>query len=358
MTSSDPSFSTLETWLLNPPCDGVLLTYVDPDSQFALAGLAKGIVVLTVDEAPVRDWTGFGRALLPREGARADRAVLTQSLDGIRRVVRLTAGPTAWFGVPAASGCAVRAGEPGWEVLEDSDDAPDLKGLEDGAQIYLRANFGTTPAGFEALRLRHQDEHLLADLLVRLAQDAPDGGWDFRARLSTTHLLKRGLPAVRTRYHEGLPESERLRGDMHLEDGSWKGTRVGADDRLHEATVPQPCVWSSVGYTAYLQALTMPQREGALLTYAVLAEGSGVVTRRQRLVCLGRSEVKVDGRDVPVWTYELRHYGAYGERERFHLTSDRRVARIDWGANYGGCWAEAVPRERLLDGVPERVRFA
>jgi hypothetical protein len=170
--------------------------------------------------------------------------------------------------------------------------------------------------------------------------------------------LQRGLPAVRTRYHEGLPGAERLRGDLVLEDGHWRGQRVNADDQLHTVDVPQPCAWSSIGYTAYLQATTLPQREGACLTYAVLAEGSGIVTRRQRLVCLGRSDVRVDGREVPVWTYELRHYGAYGECERFHITDDRRVARIDWGANYGGCWAEAVPREKLLEGVPERVRFA
>jgi len=251
------------------------------------------------------------------------------------------------------SACGVRQGVAAWDASPDPDDAFDASGLGEHGAIWLRNSLGKDRAGYEILTWRREGGLLRVEVHFALGGDDGRGGtWTYSTRALSTHRLERGLPVVRTAFHE----MGALRGDARLGDDGWRGERGGPDGTRVPLEEPDAGPFATA-YSTTLLPLTMPLREGARLTFVSAGDGVPIPLGRDRLECVGRGPVQVDGRTVEAWTFAQRHYGlgTYGGDERFHVTDDRRLVRIDWGPNYADCWAEAVARDDLMDGVPEHV---
>lgn len=349
MTAQHP-FTDIEARLAAPSATGVLLTMVAPDSPFAAAGVAAGDIVVGIDGAPTApSRVEFHKSLQKGPADAAVRRYDVLARDGARR--------TAEVALPARGvvPCAVVAGQPAWDPAAADDAEPDFSGLRDGLWIHLRNSLEETPAGYEVLRLRRRADLLDVEVFFRLGGDDGKGAtWDYVTRATATLRLERGLPAVATAFWQ----DGRLVGDLQLEDGVWRGTRTGPGGAIvpveRPATAPV-----CPAYIATLLPLTMPLRPGARLTFVGAGDGQAIPVARERFECTGRETVKVDGADVDAWCFAQRHYGlgTYGGDERFYVTDDRRLVRADWGPNYAGCSGEAVPPERLNDGLPAHVRF-
>jgi hypothetical protein len=322
-------FVEIESMLANPPVDGLFVTRVEPGSALAGVGVTAGDIVTAVGDEPFTDLRAYFQAMRPKDEGDATRTFAVRRRDGTEATVEV---PTP---LPRFHHCVVRSGTPAWDAKPDSDYEPDFSGLADGTGIWLRCSLEEERAGFERMILRRTDEGLDIDSLFRIGGKTDDGTWDYRTRARTTHRLDRVLSVSRTAFWEGSPGEEKEVGDVRVDPGA------------PPAITP---------YTIMILPLTMPLEEGARITVCMAGDGTGVVSSRCRIECTGRESVPVDGSTVDAWRFHWRHYGDYGEEERFYVSDDRRLVRVDWGANYGGCWAELVDETHVLDGAPEHVR--
>ena len=64
----------------------------------------------------------------------------------------------------------------------------------------------------------------------------------------------------------------------------------------------------------------------------------------------------VDGVEQFAWRFVWVHYGKLQGNEVIWVSDDRRILRIDWGPDYGGCWIEEMPRDRVDEGIPAHIR--
>jgi hypothetical protein len=349
MTATHP-FTEIESRLRSPPADGVMFTHVVTGSPLAEAGVAAGDVVVRVGEIEHPDRMAFLRSFQPRPDGPPSVVLSVLGADGATQDVDAPI-PLAGVGV-----CGVRAGVPAWTEEDDSPDAPDLSAFETDGALWLRNSLEETRAGFEILVWRREGDLLHLDIHFTLGGDDGQGGtWEYVTTSRSTHRLERGLPVVRTAFWE----MGNLRADVALgDDGVWRGER-GRPDGTTEPVERADVAPMITAYTCTLLPLTMPLREGARLTVASANDGAPVPSTRFRFECIGRETVKVDGEDVEAWCIVQRHYGldSYGGDERMYVTDDRRLARVDWGPNYAGCWGELVAPEDVLDGVPDNVHL-
>ena len=85
------------------------------------------------------------------------------------------------------------------------------------------------------MKLSRAGDLLDVELLFALGGDDGQGGtWSYTSRALATVRLAPGLPAVRTAFWEG----DRLRGDLRLEDGVWRGTRGNPDGTTRDVEIP------------------------------------------------------------------------------------------------------------------------
>ena len=347
--SAPHPFTAVETRLLSPPADGVMVTHVVPRSAFADAGVRAGDVVVAVGDSAAPDRPTFLRAFQPRNDGPPSVRLRILTVDGATRTLDT---PLPLGGV---SVCGVRAGVAAWEVLDDPPDAPDLSVFEQDGALWLRNSLGTARAGYEILVWRRAGDLLDLDVHFALGGDDGHGGaWRYVTRSRSTHRLERGLPVVRSAFWE----MDVLRGDVAQEGGTWRGVR-GRPDGTTEPVERPATGPMTTAYTSTLLPLTMPLRTGARLTVVSANDGVPLPACRVRFVCTGRGTVRVDGADVDAWCIVQRHYGldSYGGDERFHVTDDRRLVRVDWGPNYADCWGELVPPGDVLDGAPPGVQL-
>jgi hypothetical protein len=351
MVDGENPFAELEAVLADPPADGMFLTWVAEDSPLAEAGVSARDTIVAVGDTAVGDKRAFYTAMQP-EGPEDDtRSLTVRGLDGGERRVDVPTPLRGW------SGCVVTKGKAAWTAEPDTGYEPDFSAFEGGAEILLRCSLEDERAGYEILRIRDAGDHLESETLFRIGGEGPDGStWDYRTRGVSVHRKDHCLSLVRTAFWEGSPGAERLTGDVTLaDDGRWRGVHGKPDGTTKEVDFAAVTPSSISAYGMTILPLTMPLEAGATLTFAVAGDGTGLVTARHRLVCDGKETVKVDGADVDAWRFTYHHYGEYGELERFYVTDDRRLARVDWGENYGGCWGESVAEDALLDGVPAHV---
>jgi hypothetical protein len=346
-------FARLEEMLADPPADGMFLTFVTPGSPAAEVGFRPGDIVVKVGDTPVTGSQEFYRGLQPAGEDDKSRPVTVLRSDGEEAEIEV---PLPFRGYAA---CAVKKGKRAWEDLPDSDYEPDFSGLADGTEIWLRNSLEEERAGFERILIRHEGDEIHVDTLFRLGGEHEGETWDYRTHSLSRHRLNRWLSVTRTSFAEGAPGEEKLRGDMALgEDGVWRGRRGGPQGgEPEEVEFPSAAENLLTPYNVTLLPLTMPLAEGARVTFCGAGEGTALVSCRERMECVGKETVDVDGEEVEAWCFVWRHYGEYGESERFYVTDDRKLVRVDWGPNYGMCWAVNVPAAEVLDGVPEHVRL-
>lgn len=350
MTAPHP-FTEIESHLAAPKADGMMLTSVVPGSPLDVAGLVVGDTIVAIDgsdQPPSRAQFNESIRKLPEGPDTRRYGVL--AVDGTRRDVEV-ALPLRGVGL-----CAVTAGQSAWDGTLIDDAEPDFSAFEGGLDIYLRNSMEQTPAGHEVLRVHPAgDGRIDVEILFRLGGDDGQGGtWDYHTRALATLRLAPGLPAVRTAFWE----MGKRGGDLRLQDGVWRGERDTPDGTHAPVEVPGG-VPVCTAYMSTLLPLTMPLRTGARLTYIGTGDGLGVPQGRLRFECVGQEAVEVEGKEVSAWCFHQRHYGlaGYGGDERFYVTEDRRLVRVDWGPNYAGCCGESVPRDQVNDGVPEHVWF-
>jgi len=351
-TQTENPFAHIEMLLAEPAADGMFLTFVTPGSPAAAVGFRPGDIVVAVGDTPTPDAKAFYGALQPQGEDDKARTLKVLKSDGAEAAVEV---PLPFRGYSA---CVVKKGVRAWEDLPDTEYEPDFSALHDGAEIWLRNSLEEERAGFERILIRREGDVLHVDTLFRLGGEHEGESWDYRTHSVSRHRLNKWLSVTRTAFWEGAPGEEELRGDMALgEDGMWRGRR-GRPDGGEPEEVEFPAVAGNVltPYNVTILPLTMPLEKGARVTFCGAGEGTALVSSRERMECTGKTTVQVDGEEVSAWCFEWRHYGEYGESEKFYVTDDRKLVRIDWGPNYAGCWAENVPEANVVDGVPEHVK--
>lgn len=344
-------FAEIESVLADPPATGMFVTFVTPGAPAEKAGLGAGDTVVAVGDVGDLTLQSFYQALQPTEEGDTSRLLKVRRPDGAKEEIGITV-PLRGY-----SACPVIAGKCAWEDLPDTDYEPDFTGLTDGTEIWLRNSLGEERAGFERLLIKRDGDFIDVDTLFRLGGEHEGETWDYRTHSVARHRLDRFLSLVKTTFHEGSPGEEKLQGACELgDDGIWRGVR-GTPDGKEEPVEHRPVSLHGLNsYDVTLLPLTMPLAEGARVTYCAAGEGTGYVTGRGRMECTGKETVDIDGTQIEAWRFEQRHYGETGVSEKFYVTEDRVLVRIDWGPNYGGCWAVNVGKEHVLDGVPEHVK--
>jgi hypothetical protein len=251
--------------------------------------------------------------------------------------------------------CSVQEGVPAWTDVPDYDGEPDFSAFSDGVEHWMRNSFGEERAGYERVRICHDgDDRFLVDVDFRLGGETEGGEtWDYITRGQSVHLRDKYLALRKSSFWEGRPE--KLTGAIELgDDNVWRGIHVrNGEEKSVEIPQVVPQLLSS--YTVTILPMTMPQEEGASLTYFHTYDGNGACSGRARLECVGKRTVTVCDEAVEAWGYAWRHYGtrAPEEDEHFYVNDERKVVRIDWGPGYGGCWCDDAPKERVLADCPE-----
>lgn len=344
-------FADIEEMLASPAATGLFLTAFRPGCPLLERGAAPGDIVTAVGEAAVDSLGGYLQAMQPQGEDDKTRVLSVRKVDGTTTTFEVPT-PLTGYGY-----CVVKAGESAWEQVPDTSYDPDFSGLEDGTEIWLRNSLGDELAGFERLLVKRRGDLLEIDTLFRLGGDDPQAGkWDYRTRALSTHRLDRWLSVVRTAFWEGSPGEEQMSGDVTLDDdGVWRGRHGQPDGTEKTAEFPAVSPHVMTPYTLMVLPLTMPLEKGASVTVVMVGDGSGVASSRRRIECTGRETVTVDGADVDTWCFAWHHYGEVEGTEKFYVSDDRRLVRVEWGPGYGNCNAELVEAEHVLDGVPEHV---
>ncbi len=344
-TTANP-MAEVESLLANPGASGIFLTAVVDGSPIAAHGAEVGDIITTVGGESIEDLRGFLMAMQPQPEGETTRELDVRKGDGTD-VTWTVEVPLKGY-----SHCVVKEGECAWEDIPDSDYEPDFSALADGVEIWLRNSFGDDRAGFERVLVAHDGDLLRLKTLFRIGDDdAEYGKWDYRTRGRSAHRFDRSMSTVETAFWEGSPGEEVLTGDVVLgDDGHWRGKHGEKD-----VAIPAPADTGITPYTIMVLPLTMPLEEGASLTVNMCGEGTGFVTCRGRLRNCGREDVSVDGVTVSAWCFRQFHYGVYEEEERFYVSDDRRLVRVDWGPGYNNCTAELVDADHVLDGVAPHI---
>lgn len=355
MKNSAGPFAEVESWLQRPEADGAFVYYLTPDGPAANAGLRTGDIVVRIGEADVPALVDFYNAMRP-----ASPEDTTRKVKVLRR-----GGTSASLEIPASLKgfeiCQVRTSEPAWEEKPDFAEEPDFTALEDGTEHILRNSFGEEPAGFEWIKIARRGGKIEMDLSFRLGGLGGEGAkdtWEYFTRARSLHQMDRWLTTVKSAFWEGKPGAETVDKQVELEDdGVWRGRHkiAGAQEKRIEVPARVPSAINA--YAVALLPLTMPLRVGASLTTCHMFDGSGAATCRQRMECTGRERIKTGGREVEAWSFAWRHYGTRSpdEDEKFFVTEDRKLIRMEWGPGYGNCWADALPKDRVFDGIPAHV---
>ncbi len=346
MSAPNP-FADIEARLAEPSADGMFLLKIAEKGAHMEAGLRQGDIVVAVGGEPVTSHQSWMQAMQPQ--GEEDSGV--RKLEVARGAERIGAEVPA--GLRGLGVCWVKEGHPAWIAREDTDYEPDFSWFEKTPGIWLRNTLGEERAGYERLLMTCRGEYFDLDIAFALGGDAGEGKtWDYRTQSDSAHNYDRYLSVRRTEFHE----AGKLVGRVALgEDNVWRGVR-GSPEGEKEIEVPflAPAI---TPYTSTLLPLTMPLADGACLNFVLAGDGSAVAAGRSRIECLGRRKTTVDGEEIEAWCFAWRHYGSRKDEEDEHyfVSDDRRLMRIDWGPNYGNCWCELVPEERVLEGVPEHV---
>jgi len=346
-------FAELEALLQAPHATGVFVTHVQVGTAAEAAGLCMGDIVTQVGEKPLVALSDYYQAMQPQGPDGEERRLTVERRDGSK------AGLTVRSGKPGMDVCPVQAGVPAWKQAPDFEEAPDFSALHEGAELALRNSFGEEPAGWERIRISRRGDLIDAEIDFRLGGASESGKtWAHFTYGRSSHRMDRSLSLVRTAFWDGKPGARKLKGDVELgSDGVWRGTHVSLQGQESKVEFKGFATGLLSGYTATLLPLVMPLRAGASLTFTHTPDGNAQPICRERIECTGRETVKVDGKDVNAWCFAWRHYGTRPpeEDEKFYVTDAREMVRIDWGPNYGFCWCEALPKERLGEGVPSHV---
>lgn len=344
-----PALDELELALQSPRATGIFLVEVRRGSPADHAGFAPGDIVTEVGGTPTPDLDSFlkalqadGKGALVLEGVRHNGAPFAVEL------------PSGRIGV---QGYAVKAGTCAWRTAPDCPDAPHWSAFSRDSSTWLRSSFGKEPAGFERMHVRRRGDTVEFDHLTHFGGGEGAEQWAYRAHVISTHRLDPILTTISMECEFGTKgkgqESNRLALGL---DGVWRGEGVdgtGAKKKIEE----KPTVAAALNtYSVPMLALTMPLRAGARRAFPEVREGTGIVRSRSRLECLGREEVDVNGRRVPAWCFAWRHWGEGPNFERFYVSDQRRLVRIEWGPDYAGCWCEEVTKAEASKGIPKHIR--
>lgn len=352
-TTANP-FAEVEALLARPHADGVFVHYIKPGSAPEAAGLRAGDTIVQVDGKAMPDTKAFYPAMQPKaSGKPPERALEVIRADASRTKLTLPAA------VADMHFCTVRRGESAWTPVPDYEEEANFSAFARGTEWLLRNSFGDETAGWERLGIERNGEELSVEIDFRIGGAQPDGKtWEFCKRLVSRHRLDRHLSLLQTTSYNGKPGSEKFAGGVELgPDGQWRGERVDAQGQRQPVHYPASAPQVLTGYAVTLLPVTMPLRKGASKTYFHANEGVGVATCRCRLECTGKKKVKSAGCELEAWEIAWRHYGMRPpeDDEYFYVTDERKIVRIDWGPEYGGCWCEAIPKTQMTKGVPKHL---
>jgi hypothetical protein len=337
----------LEAILLNPPATGLCAVRVPESSAAAKAGLKQGDIILSVNGKSFKDRAEYYAAVRPGDAGPVEHTFEVQRAVGDVETLKFHGWPIAF------KHCFVRKAEPAWTHVPDTEYEPDFSGLQ--GEIWLKNSFGEEPAGFESLMFAVRGDMLEVKTLFRLGGEG-EQAWDYRTRGESLHRLQSGLPVTETAFWEGAPDKEKLKGEVKLQDGNWVGRHGNAEGEVREVSFAEEAPVCTA-YTTTLLPLTMPLREGASLTFFLTHDGIGHAVERGRIECVGRRKTTVLGKEVEAWCFAWRHYGVGRDEddEKFWVSDDRKLVRIDWGPDYGGCWCELVEGKEALGKLPVKV---
>jgi hypothetical protein len=330
----------------NPPADGIFVYHV---SNRETTSLQVGDVILSVGGTNNLNNKSFYEAMQPK--SKEDKSRTMEVLRNSRKVsVEVKAD------LKAFKHCTVRKAECGWELLDDHAEEPDFSAFADGTDHWMQNSLGDDLAGYEHLHVSHKVGCLALEVNFRLGADGDEGKrWEYVTLARTLHLRERGLPAIQSAFFEKRDGKMVRTGDVAQQDGLWRGVRL-IDDK--EVAVKSPALTPTItSYTTTFVPLTMPLRKGAASTFYSMHDGTGEVHSRSRMYCEGRKKVKVAGKEVNAWCFAWKHYGYRPpeEEEKFFISDDRKLVRLEWGPNYANCWSEWLPKEQALKGLPEIV---
>ncbi|MCC6739011.1 MAG: PDZ domain-containing protein [Planctomycetia bacterium] len=344
-----PALDDLELALQSPRATGVFLVEVRPGSPAAAAGFAPGDIVTHAGGAPTPDLGAFLKAV--QGGGKGDVRLKGVRHDGGAFEVEVAAGR---IGV---QGYAVQAGTCAWRTAPDCGDPPDLSAFAKPASWWFRTSFGTDRAGYERVHVSPSRGGVEFDHLTFFGGGEGKERWAYRAHVRSTHRLDAVLGTVAVDCVFGTKEEGQETARAALgPDGIWRGE--AADSKGQKRAIEErPAAATALNtYSVPFLALTLPLRAGARRAFPELREGSAAVRCRSRLECLGREDVAVNGRTVPAWVFAWRHWGESPNFERFFVSDDRRLVRIEWGPDYAGCWCEAVTKAEAARGIPGHIR--
>jgi hypothetical protein len=251
----------------------------------------------------------------------------------------------------------VEQGKPAWRDLDDSDYEPDYSIVGNDGELWLGTRFGDTPAGYERMSIRRLGEACEFDHLTWFGGEHEGNDWAYKVRVVSRHQLDRTLTTTAMEMVTGVEQEGQTRSVLELgADDVWRGTLTDRDGVEMEVETAVPARAAINTYAVPLLATTLPLKAGARLTVPVITEGDGSVRSRTRVECIGRDRVTVDGVEREAWRFVWAHYGSPNGNEVFWISDDRRLVRIDWGPDYGGCWCEEIPKERVAEGIPAHVK--
>ena len=343
-------YTEFESLLLSPACTGVIIQVVASGGPAEKADIQPGDTLTHANGTPLRTVRDLVSSLQPIEGE-GDVKFDLVAADGRTRSVTLPRGQAGLGGV------GVEQGRPAWRDVDDSDYEPDFSIAGREGEIWLGTRFGINPAGYERMRIRPRGEEYEYDHLTWFGGEHEGHEWAYKVRVVSRHLLDRALTTTAIEMVSGTEAEGQTRSVLELDARNvWRGTATDREGATNEVATPVPARAAINTYAVPLLATTLPLEAGARLTVPVITEGDGSVRSRTRLECTGRDRVTVDGVEREAWRFVWAHYGSPNGNEVFWIADDRRLVRIDWGPDYGGCWIEELPRGRVGEGIPDHIR--
>lgn len=345
-----PLLDDLELALQSPHATGLFLVDVRAGGPAEQAGLAPGDIVTELGGRPTPDM----RALfeITGDGGKEPRAMRGVKRGGAPFTVKV---PPGRLGM---SGYAVTAGACAWRLAPDATDPPDFSAFAKDSSTWVRTIFPEEgPAGYERVHVKRRGDLVVFDHLTFFGGGKAEQQWAFRSNAISTHRLDALLTTTAVDSIRGTKAEGQARTTIRLgDDGTWRGVATSAKGDRTEIEA-RPRAESALNIFAVpLLALTMPFRAGARRSFPELAESDGTVKARSRLDCLGRFDVAVGGAQVPAWCFAWKHWGEGDSFERFYVSDDRRLVRIEWGPHNGNCFCEAITKADAGRGIPKQIR--
>ena len=338
-----------ESLLHAPARTGVLIQVVAAGGPADRAGVRLGDTLTQANGKPLRSLRDLIASLQPIEGEGDVRFDIV-AVDGTARVVTLPRGQAG------LSGVGVEQGKPAWRDLPDSEYEPNFAVAGREGEIWLGTRFGDNPAGYERMLVSREGDEWAYNHLTWFGGEHEGHAWAYKILVVSRHLLDRTLTTTAIENISGTEEEGQTRSTLLLaDDNVWRGRAVDRSGNETTVETPVPSRAAINSYAVPLLATTLPLEEGARITVPVITEGDGSIRSRTRIECTGRDLVRVDGLERQAWRFVWAHYGSPYGNEVFWLADDRRIVRIDWGPDYGGCWCEEVPRDRIAEGIPDHI---